>query len=76
MPARSKDLAARRAFAAQHAAANAKVATARPNAWCHYGSQRCAAPPDAKGHCSGAVVLILRHAASGAWRKSARPARR
>ncbi|MEU5241677.1 hypothetical protein ACH4UR_35805 [Streptomyces lydicus] len=60
MPPRSKDLAALRTFAAQHAAAHAKAATVRPNAWCHCGSQRCAAHPD-KVHCAGAVVLILRH---------------
>lgn len=61
MPPRSKDLAGLRTFAAQHAAAHAKVATIRPNAWCHCGSQRCGAHPDAKAHCAGAVVMILRH---------------
>lgn len=61
MPARSKDLAALRTFAAQHAAAHAKVANIRPNAWCHCGSQRCGAHPDSKAHCAGAVVMILRH---------------
>ncbi|MGW2563083.1 hypothetical protein ACWCXB_28350 [Streptomyces sp. NPDC001514] len=61
MPARSKDLAAMRAFAAQHAAAHAKVATVRPNAACHCRAQQCAAHPDMKVHCAGAVVMILRH---------------
>ena len=62
MPPRSKDLTALRTFAAQHAAAHAKVATIRPNAQCHCGSQRCGAHPDAKAHCTGAaVVMILRH---------------
>jgi len=61
MPARSKDLAMLRAFAARHAAAHAKAATLRPHAWCHCGSQRCAAHPEAKTHCAGAVLLILRH---------------
>ncbi|MFF9458665.1 hypothetical protein [Streptomyces flaveolus] len=61
MPARSDDLAALRAFAARHAAAHAKAATVRPNAWCHCGSQRCGAHPDTKTHCAGAVLLILRH---------------
>ncbi|MFJ6687131.1 hypothetical protein [Streptomyces werraensis] len=61
MPPRSADLAALRTFAAQHAAAHAKVATVRPNAWCHCGSQRCGAHPDAKVYCAGAVVMILRH---------------
>ncbi|MFF8430993.1 hypothetical protein ACF07Y_38845 [Streptomyces sp. NPDC016566] len=60
MPTRSKDLAALRAFAAQHAAAHAKAATVRPNAWCHCGSGQCTAHP-AKVHCAGAVVMILRH---------------
>ncbi|MCZ1011968.1 hypothetical protein [Streptomyces lydicus] len=60
MPPRSKDLATLRTFAARHAAAHAKAATIRPNAWCHCGSQRCAAHPD-KVHCAGAVVMILRH---------------
>ncbi|MGW6144406.1 hypothetical protein [Streptomyces sp. NPDC055140] len=61
MPPRSEDLTELRAFAAQHAAAHAKVATIRPNAWCHCGSQRCGAHPDAKAYCAGAVVMILRH---------------
>ncbi|MER7720862.1 hypothetical protein ABTX99_28625 [Streptomyces flaveolus] len=61
MPARSEDLAALRAFAARHAAARAKAATVRPNAWCHCGSQRCGAHPDTKTHCAGAVLLIVRH---------------
>jgi hypothetical protein len=61
MPPRSKDLTALRTFAAHHAAAHAKVATIRPNAWCHCGSQRCGAHPLAKAHCAGAVVMILRH---------------
>lgn len=64
MPPRSKDIAGLRAFAAQHAAAHARAATVRPNAWCHCGSQRCAAHPDTKTHCAGAVLLILRHDAS------------
>ncbi|MER6847017.1 hypothetical protein AB0A81_26420 [Streptomyces flaveolus] len=61
MPARSEDLAALRAFAARHAAAHAKAATVRPNAWCHCGSQHCGAHPGTKTHCAGAVLLILRH---------------
>jgi hypothetical protein len=61
MPARSEDLTALRAFAARHAAAHAKAATVRPNAWCHCGSQHCGAHPDTKTHCAGAVVMILRH---------------
>ncbi|MFE7452689.1 hypothetical protein [Streptomyces griseus] len=61
MPPRSKDLTTQRTFAARHAAAHAKAATVRPNAWCHCGSQRCGTHPDAKAHCAGAVVLILRH---------------
>jgi hypothetical protein len=61
MPARSDDLAALRVFAARHAAAHAKAATVRPNAWCHCGSQHCGAHPDTKTHCAGAVLMILRH---------------
>lgn len=61
MPPRSEDLTALRTFAAGHAAAHAKAATLRPNAWCHCGSQRCGAHPDAKAYCAGAVVMILRH---------------
>ncbi|MFJ9871393.1 hypothetical protein [Streptomyces sp. NPDC101165] len=61
MPPRSKDVATLRTFAAQHAAAHAKAATVRPNAWCHCGSQRCASHPDTKTHCAGGVVLILQH---------------
>ncbi|MBD0420309.1 hypothetical protein H0H10_14345 [Streptomyces sp. TRM S81-3] len=61
MPPRSEDLAVLRAFAARHAAAHAKAATVRPNAWCHCRSQRCGAHPDVKTHCAGAVLMILRH---------------
>ncbi|MFE6991417.1 hypothetical protein [Streptomyces pharetrae] len=61
MPPRSDDLAALRVFAARHAAAHAKAATVRPNAWCHCGSQRCGAHPEATSHCAGAVLMILRH---------------
>ncbi|GGW78142.1 hypothetical protein [Streptomyces galilaeus] len=64
MPPRSKDLGSLRAFAARHAAAHARAATVRPNAWCHCGSQRCGAHPDARTHCAGAVVMILRHDAT------------
>ncbi|MGW2939658.1 hypothetical protein ACWDA7_50190 [Streptomyces sp. NPDC001156] len=62
MPPRSRDLAALRAFAAQHAAAHAKTATVRPNAACHCRAQQCSAHPAAKvPQCTGAVVLVLRH---------------
>lgn len=61
MPPRSKDLTMLRAFAARHAAAHAKAATVHPHAWCHCGSQHCAAHPETKTHCAGAVLLILRH---------------
>lgn len=61
MPARSRDLATLRRFAAQHAAAHAKVATVRPNAACHCRSRRCDAHPADKVHCGGAVVMVLRH---------------
>ncbi|MFE9500543.1 hypothetical protein [Streptomyces collinus] len=61
MPGRSKDLAALRRFAAQHAAAHAKAASPRPNAWCYCGSTRCEAHPDTRTHCAGAVTFVLRH---------------
>ncbi|MFF0561661.1 hypothetical protein ACH4ZU_25995 [Streptomyces sp. NPDC020472] len=61
MPARSRDLAALRLFAAQHAAAHAKAATVRPNAACHCRFERCDAHTDHKTHCAGRVVMILRH---------------
>ncbi|MFJ5933958.1 hypothetical protein [Streptomyces sp. NPDC093071] len=61
MPARSRDLASLRAFAAQHAAAHAKAATVRPNAACHCRAERCEAHPGDKTLCAGEVVLILRH---------------
>ncbi|MEU6071908.1 hypothetical protein ABZ864_47695, partial [Streptomyces sp. NPDC047082] len=61
MPPRSKDLAVLRAFAAQHAAAHAKAAKVRPNASCHCRSLQCGAHPDTKVHCTGSVVLIVRH---------------
>ncbi|WP_328405025.1 hypothetical protein OHS70_37260 [Streptomyces sp. NBC_00390] len=64
MPLRSKDLVTLRSFAAQHAAAHAKAATLRPNAACHCRAERCAAHEDTKVHCTGAVVLILRHDAT------------
>ncbi|MEU6097717.1 hypothetical protein [Streptomyces sp. NPDC047079] len=61
MPPRSKDLAGLRAFAAQHAAAHARVATVHANAWCHCGSTQCAAHPDTPAHCAGGVALVLQH---------------
>ncbi|MFG2767821.1 hypothetical protein [Streptomyces rubiginosohelvolus] len=61
MPPRTKDLTTLRIFAARHAAAHARAATVRANAWCHCGSQRCGTHPDARAHCAGAVVMILRH---------------
>ncbi|WP_229712889.1 hypothetical protein [Streptomyces fuscichromogenes] len=61
MPPRSKDVAGLRAFAAQHAAAHARVATVHTNAWCHCGSTQCAAHPDRPVHCAGGVALVLQH---------------
>ncbi|MFE4925159.1 hypothetical protein [Streptomyces sp. NPDC056661] len=61
MPARSKDLAALRTFAAGHAAAHAKAATIRPNAACHCRAQTCAAHAQDRVYCTGSVVMILRH---------------
>ncbi|WP_411075736.1 hypothetical protein [Streptomyces sp. cmx-4-7] len=61
MPARSRDLAVLRTFAAQHAAAHAKAATVRPNAACHCRAERCEAHSGDKTLCAGEVVMILRH---------------
>lgn len=61
MPGRSRDIAALRRFAAQHAAAHAKAATVRPNASCHCRAERCEAHPGHKAPCAGGVVMILRH---------------
>ncbi|MGW9025739.1 hypothetical protein ACWGQ5_16310, partial [Streptomyces sp. NPDC055722] len=61
MPPRSKDVAALRAFAAQHAAVHTKVATVRPDAACHCQVGGCAAHEGTKVHCAGAVVLIVPH---------------
>ncbi|WP_435188148.1 hypothetical protein [Streptomyces sp. bgisy126] len=61
MPARSRDLASLRAFAARHAAAHAKAATVRPDAACHCRAERCDAHPGHKTLCAGGVVMILRH---------------
>ncbi|MFJ8201017.1 hypothetical protein [Streptomyces sp. NPDC096152] len=65
MPARSRDLAALRAFAARHAAAHARAATVRANASCHCRAEHCEAHPQATvHHCTGGVLLILRHDAT------------
>ncbi|MEU0231279.1 MULTISPECIES: hypothetical protein [unclassified Streptomyces] len=61
MPARSRDLASLRAFAARHAAAHARAATVRPDAACHCRTERCEAHPGHKTPCAGEVVMILRH---------------
>ncbi|TXS21753.1 hypothetical protein EAO71_26990 [Streptomyces sp. ms191] len=61
MPARSRDLAALRAFAARHAAAHAKAATVRPHASCRCRADHCETHADFKVRCSGGVVLIVRH---------------
>jgi len=64
MPPRSRNLTELRRFAAQHAAAHARAATIRPNASCHCRAQQCAAHEATRGHCSGGVVMILRHDAT------------
>ncbi|QNP66935.1 hypothetical protein [Streptomyces genisteinicus] len=61
MPGRSRDIAALRRFAAQHAVAHARAATVRPNASCHCRAERCEAHPGETSHCAGGVVMILRH---------------
>ncbi|GGX90611.1 hypothetical protein [Streptomyces minutiscleroticus] len=61
MPARSRDLAGLRRFAAAHAAAHAKAATVRPDAACQCRARQCSAHHGTRVRCSGGVVLTLRH---------------
>ncbi|WP_424216300.1 hypothetical protein ACN20G_29615 (plasmid) [Streptomyces sp. BI20] len=60
MPARSKDVAAVRRAAAEHAALHARRAGARPEASCHCGAEQCALH-EARAACSGASMLVLIH---------------
>ncbi|MER8047796.1 hypothetical protein [Streptomyces sp. NPDC094032] len=60
MPARSRDVAALRAFAAEHARAHARLATPRPNAACACGASGCR-HHTARSTCTGTTLLVLIH---------------
>lgn len=61
MPARSRDVAGLRRFAALHAASHAKAARVRAYASCQCRAAECAAHEGMRVHCSGGTVLVLRH---------------
>ncbi|MFG2296096.1 hypothetical protein [Streptomyces sp. NPDC048603] len=63
MPPRSRDTAALKRFAAEHAKAHARLATPRPHAACACGARQCALHED-RVHCSGATLLVLVHNAA------------
>lgn len=60
MPARSKDVAALRAFAGEHARAHARLAAPRPNAACACGASDCRHHA-ARATCTGTTLLVLIH---------------
>ncbi|MEU7015807.1 hypothetical protein [Streptomyces sp. NPDC046385] len=60
MPARSKDVAALRAFAREHARAHARLAAPRPNAACACGASGCR-HHTARATCTGTTLLVLIH---------------
>ncbi|OEJ36070.1 hypothetical protein BGK67_30155 [Streptomyces subrutilus] len=61
MPPRSKDTAAMRRFAAEHARAHARLATVRPHAACACGAAECGFHEDTRASCTGAPLLVLIH---------------
>lgn len=61
MPPRSKDAAAMRRFAAEHARAHARLATVRADAACACGAADCSFHEDARASCAGAPLLLLVH---------------
>lgn len=61
MPPRSKDTAAMRRFAAEHARAHARLATVRPNAACACRAAECGFHEDTRASCMGAPLLVLIH---------------
>ncbi|MEU0374950.1 hypothetical protein ABZ070_33105 [Streptomyces sp. NPDC006283] len=61
MPAKSRDIAGLRRFAALHAASHAKAATVRERASCQCWAQSCTSHEGMRVHCSGSTVLVLRH---------------
>ncbi|MEV6330116.1 hypothetical protein [Streptomyces sp. NPDC051909] len=60
MPARSRDLASLRTFAAEHVRAHARLATVRPNAACACGASDCR-HHTARTTCTGRTLLVLIH---------------
>lgn len=60
MPARSKDAAGLRRFAADHAKAHARLATVRPHTDCTCGGAQCALH-EARVQCAGTTLLVLVH---------------
>ncbi|MEV7612508.1 hypothetical protein [Streptomyces sp. NPDC089799] len=63
MPPRSRDTAALKRFAAEHAKAHARLATPRPHAACACGARQCSLHDD-RVHCSGTTLLVLVHNAA------------
>lgn len=61
MPPRSKDTAAMRRFAAEHARAHGRLATVRPHATCACGAAECGFHEDTRASCMGAPLLVLIH---------------
>ncbi len=61
MPPRSKDTAAMRRFAAEHARAHARLATVRPHAACACRAAECGFHEDTRASCTGAPLLVLIH---------------
>ncbi|MFE6847034.1 hypothetical protein [Streptomyces sp. NPDC057686] len=61
MPPRSKDTAAMRRFAAEHARAHARLVTVRPNAACACRAAECGFHEDTRSSCTGAPLLVLIH---------------
>ncbi|WNO76907.1 hypothetical protein [Streptomyces sp. AM8-1-1] len=61
MPAKSRDIAGLRRFAALHAASHAKAARVRERASCQCWAQSCTTHEGMRVHCSGSTVLVLRH---------------
>ncbi|WP_412079137.1 hypothetical protein ACLF6K_02620 [Streptomyces xanthophaeus] len=61
MPPRSKDTAAMRRFAAEHARAHARLATVRPQADCACRAAECAYHENSRTACTGAPLLVLIH---------------
>ncbi|MFJ3975809.1 hypothetical protein [Streptomyces sp. NPDC090021] len=61
MPPRSKDTAALKRFAAEHARAHARLATVRPNAACACRAAAQCAWHETRTQCTGSTLLVLVH---------------